>query len=359
MQANALLALTRDFDPVRSNVAGAEMGTARNRMQSDNALLRILREQGGEVMQGQMPALNALAATGPQGLGLARQIDDQMYGRVQNEIDASRPKLEQFGDGIYDTNTPTGQPVRVMDVPTRPDPYERYRNVGGVLYDFGEEGAGARPSAVQANEQQFTPDLSEPIVEDFVSSEGQIDPNFTGSYGLQGMAASVANTASDAVGGGTRFDGIDAAQRIMQRLNVQTQTLLAGEIGGRPSNYYLERVQTLLPEPGRLSMGPERATARMSEIADLLGNAITDAQAVLQNRGLHTASRVSNAANKLPGLIRLRDEYRDIATEMRKELKATSPRRSSSANRRRQGSEPETVTVPLAGSGKATVEFID
>ncbi|MEL6584048.1 MAG: hypothetical protein AAFQ36_09470 [Pseudomonadota bacterium] len=86
MLRNALADMVR-LDPVGAYANGVAQGGNVQQVQSQNALLQVLRERGAEAAGGNTNALGELIATGPAGFAMAEQVND----RIARNIAAANP----------------------------------------------------------------------------------------------------------------------------------------------------------------------------------------------------------------------------------------------------------------------------
>lgn len=133
-----------------------------------------------------------------------------------------------------------------------------------------------------------------------------IAPNFEGATGLSGAGTNVWNKITGAFGA-QAYPAEHKATRILNDLSVKTQSTLQN-IAGRPSNYWLGRLETLTVKPNSWSEGPQAARDRLIQTRDTIDQEIKRVDAIVQNPQTSKTDR-SKAVRSQGELRGLRADY--------------------------------------------------
>jgi hypothetical protein len=132
------------------------------------------------------------------------------------------------------------------------------------------------------------------------------DVDYSTATGGSGFLSSIGNTLSDAVGAGLISPENERASQALRNLQLRLQTDLAGAVSGRPSNYLLERLDTLTVQPNSPFQGAGRSRERLAQTRDMVEEGIALNMEVVQ-AGVSPNAR-SEARTNIAKLRRLRDD---------------------------------------------------
>lgn len=137
------------------------------------------------------------------------------------------------------------------------------------------------------------------------------DLDLTQAMGVGGWFSGAVNTVRDAFGAGLtpRGENVERATQALNNLSIQTETALAQEIAGRPSNYLLERLRELTIEPGKLLQGDQMARERLTATEALIRQKISDSSYVVNNPNEFRPEHVGAAGRNLKQLETLQQQY--------------------------------------------------
>ncbi|MCK0102537.1 hypothetical protein [Pseudohalocynthiibacter sp. F2068] len=285
--------------------------------------------------------------TSEQWDAMMRQFDEPtLIGQFENrEVIASRylsiaDSLNRFDE----QNAPT-------------DPSDQYRTVGGNLVDLNAEGGpqavdfGGQPNTtardaqvqmlmetgldeitakgiasgrlaisrdpVTGQAQVIDKGTGRPFTQGTQAPEETLTPEQTGTMptgtdfdqatGGRGFVASLANTVSDALGGGLIDPNNERATQAMQNLATQTMITLADGVAGRPSNYLLEQFEKLTTTPNSIWQGSGRTRERLNQTRAMIYQAILMNQDVVQSAV--TPKMRAEATQNMTRLSRLLTDY--------------------------------------------------
>lgn len=137
------------------------------------------------------------------------------------------------------------------------------------------------------------------------------DLNLTQAMGAGGWFSGAVNTVRDAFGAGLtpRGENVERATQALNNLSIQTETALAQEIAGRPSNYLLERLRELTIEPGKILQGDQMARERLVATEALIRQKISDSSYVVNNPNEFRPQDVGAAGRNIKQLETLQQQY--------------------------------------------------
>lgn len=135
-----------------------------------------------------------------------------------------------------------------------------------------------------------------------ILGDDDVAPNFEGATGLSGAYTNLHNKITGAFGA-QHYPAEHKATRILNDLSVKTQSTLQN-VAGRPSNYWLGRLETLTVKPNSWSEGPQAARDRLTQTRDTIDQEIKRVDALIQNPQTSKAdrSKAVRSAGELRGL---------------------------------------------------------
>lgn len=137
----------------------------------------------------------------------------------------------------------------------------------------------------------------------------RVVPNFKGALGGGGAYTRGANAFTGFLGS-QAYPQEAAANRILEDLAVRTQQTLNG-VAGRPSNYWLQRIQTLTVDPKKYTEGPQAAESRLKQTRATIQTEIDRTEAMLRSPNTSKADR-SKATRSLMELRSLKSDYEAV-----------------------------------------------
>lgn len=131
--------------------------------------------------------------------------------------------------------------------------------------------------------------------------------------GAPGAFRNVVNIVGDAFGAGTAFPQAKEATEALRSLQLFTTTTMQSEVPGRPSNFLLERLESLTVQPNSLLQGEEGAKTRLQQTQRLINGEISRLENDVLPMELPPDIRVETELN-LTQLKRLNAAYEDLIT---------------------------------------------
>lgn len=176
------------------------------------------------------------------------------------------------------------------------------------------------------------------------------EANFRGAFGAPGFISESANAVVDLFGG-TSLPAPRVAQatQALNGLRVRTLEGLQAAFGGRPTNFQLELIDGLVPNPGLIRLGPERAFERVQQTRAMVQRSVDQLQEISdsQNTGRFSGTRISQANENIIPLRGLLADYDTLLSLMGSARGTDSAPRGTNPMRRRQDAQPD----PGGGTG--------
>lgn len=134
----------------------------------------------------------------------------------------------------------------------------------------------------------------------------EVAPNFEGATGLGGLGTDIYNKVTGAFGA-QAYPAEHKATRILNDLSVKTQSTLQN-VAGRPSNYWLGRLESLTVKPNSWKEGPQAARDRLTQTRDTIDQEIKRVDALIANPQTSKSDR-SKAIRSVGELRGLKADY--------------------------------------------------
>ena len=150
-----------------------------------------------------------------------------------------------------------------------------------------------------------------------------------GSVGTRGAFKNVVNTIAEAVLRKQPFEDVDAAINAIEKVGLNTKTIVKDAFRGRDTVALLEMLDILTPKAAEITAGPERTAQKFESTAVYLEDLLGDLQNIVDNPSNYSADEIEGARINMPKLERLVKDYNALGATLRAALQENRPPLSS------------------------------